>query len=115
MDREALIKGLKDEMMDGAKSSASGRYNSDTQTLFAEKDLAKGKKQILMDVNDYNDIILGKINFIVTKDLGVKLDETIAIVEVDGLKPTQRMTVKQVSNIYRGEHMQPGYCVMGWK
>ena len=115
MDRESLIRGLQEEINEGAKESASGRYNANTQTLLAEKDQAKGKKQINVDVKTYNDIVLGKICFMLTKDIGIRKDETVAFVEVDGFTPTHRITVKQVLQIEKGEKVPEGYCVIGWK
>ena len=115
MDRESLIRGLQEELSEGAKDSASGRYNKDTQTLFAEKDMAKGKKQINFEAAQYNDVVLGKTTFIVTQDQGFKKEEMIAFVEVNGFSPTGRITLKQISSIYRGEHLEQGYCVIGWR
>ena len=115
MDRESLIRGLQEELSEGAKDSATGRYNKDTQTLFAEKDMAKGKKQINFEAGPYNDVVLGKTTFIVTQDQGFKKDEMIAFVEVDGFTPTGRITLKQITGIYKGNHVEKGYCVIGWR
>lgn len=128
LDRENLIRALGQNFQVSAtgEDQEDRRFYENTQTLLSDKDLERIKQierqqrkekrhEIALQMSVYSEIILGKRTFLVTKDKGYILGDTLVLREYDNLRATGNMNVRILSLVEKGiPGISEGYCVLSW-
>ena len=127
--RDELIKQLSQNFStqdEDAKKDDKNRYQEDTMTLVSGKDAARmaeiksqQKKteriEIALEVDDYADLILGKMQFYILKGDSISEGDTLMFREFNNFNATGNMNLKQITYIKRNcPGITPGYCVVAW-
>lgn len=128
MDRVSLIKELGRTFQEAEKKElGEARYNADSQTLLSDEDAERlrrieeeQKKEarhiLALEEDVYQDILLGRRSFLVLKDEGYIMGDSVLIRAYDSLRPTGEMQVKILTHVEKvSDGLKPGYCVISWE
>jgi len=127
LSRDDLIRELSQNFATEEESEKEKkRYHEDTITLMshaqksrmdeiASEQRKSQRKEIALELEEYADLILGKIQFMVLKDDNLAEGDTLVFREFKDFKATGNMNIKTITYLQKDKTgISQGYCVVAW-